>query len=78
MQLYLLEPFSASSKNIFEVAYKLDGKIQECNLEKLGFYYHLKLNYHDPYRLGNIRPKPLLLFSFNIQVIQRNTQFQII
>lgn len=39
-------------------------------LRKLGIYYHLKMNCHDPYRLGNIRPKQLLLFSFNIQVIK--------
>lgn len=36
------------------------------------------MNYHDPHRLGLKRPKPLLLLSFNVQVIQRNTQFQII
>lgn len=36
------------------------------------------MHYHDPYRLGIIRPKSLLLLSFNVQVIQRNTQLQII
>lgn len=36
------------------------------------------MNYHDPHHLGLKRPKPLLLLSFNVQVIQRNTQFQII
>lgn len=36
------------------------------------------MNDHDPYRLGIIRPKSLLLFIFNVQFTQRNTQFQII